>query len=337
MTPKATVIGSTPKGVVAPTRLDGATSTLRPATTSTPIQPTTLGPTKLGAAPVAPPAAPAQAPKPTAMPAGVALPPHSAPVQASALPGTQRKPVEVSLAELTSRFPGLAADIKPQVQGVLAGLSLQTMSSSAWLAFGTSAQEEASELVKSRLSLMEASATRAATQHLTRLLALLDEVLDALNGGFMRRSVQKAWSEVEAEVRALEGLLNPLQHQLMALIGKFDELSGECSAVDVNLQAHALAAEYVLDLLDAQPGSLLVGRIAALKTSQALVLGQIQTLELDKTQVQELTALVQDGVLLKLPAVYSQMAGLPSKPSDTQRFIAKEKLDEIVQLLQRKM
>ncbi len=271
------------------------------------------------------------------MPAGVAVPLPSAPVQASALPGTQRKPVEASLAELDRRFPGIAADVKPRVQGVLAGLSLQTMGTSAWLAYGTSVQEEAAELVKSRLSLMEASEARAATQHLTRLLALLDEVLEALDGGFMRRSAQKAWADAEAEVRALEGLLSPLQHQLMALISKFDELSGESRAVEVSLQAHALAAEYVLDLLDAQPGSLLLGRIAALKTSQALVLGQIQTLELDKTQVQELTALVQDGVLLKLPAVYSQMAGLPSKPSDTQRFIAKEALDEIVHLIKRKV
>ena len=64
---------------------------------------------------------------------------------------------------------------------------------------------------------------------------------------------------------------------------------------------------------------------------------QIQTLELDKTTVQELTVLVQDGVLLKLPAVYSQLADLSAKPSDTQRFMAAEKLSEIVHHIQRKL
>jgi hypothetical protein len=59
-------------------------------------------------------------------------------------------------------------------------------------------------------------------------------------------------------------------------------------------------------------------------------------LELDKTIVQELAVLVQDGVLLKLPAVYSQLADLSAKPSETQRCMAVEKLSEIVHHIKRK-
>jgi len=60
-------------------------------------------------------------------------------------------------------------------------------------------------------------------------------------------------------------------------------------------------------------------------------------LTLDKERVQEIMTLVQDGVLLQLPAVYSQLAGLSAKPSDTQRYLAVEKLTDIVQFIQRKV
>ena len=60
-------------------------------------------------------------------------------------------------------------------------------------------------------------------------------------------------------------------------------------------------------------------------------------LALATTNVQELITLVQNGVLLQLPAVYSQMAGLPTKPSDTQRYLATEKLAELAQTINRKL
>jgi hypothetical protein len=44
---------------------------------------------------------------------------------------------------------------------------------------------------------------------------------------------------------------------------------------------------------------------------------------------------VQDGVLLKLPAVHAQLAGLASRPSETQRFLAAEKLHDLLQTLKR--
>jgi hypothetical protein len=44
---------------------------------------------------------------------------------------------------------------------------------------------------------------------------------------------------------------------------------------------------------------------------------------------------VQDGVLLKLPAVHAQLARLASRPSETQRFLAAEKLTDLLQTLKR--
>lgn len=352
---KATVIGGMPAtAAIRPTSLGGlpgatkAESSPPPALQPTaikpsPIQvsPTKLAPTRaptLAPAHTSEPASTASSVKPTGLPKGEPLPKvvEVAPVHASALPGIQRKAVVVSLEDLGRRFPGLDVGLKTRVQGLLAGVSPESMDTSAWLNFGTQAQEEVAKLVKERLALMESAETRAVTQYLARLQALLAEVLDAMEGGFFKKSPQKVWDGVSAEVRQLEGLLNQAAAKLMGLTGRMDGLAEKNRDIGRALSAWRGAADYLTDLVNAQVGSILVARMAALSMSQALTLEQIQTLELDKNTVQELAILVQDGVLLKLPAVYSQLADLSAKPSDTQRFMAVEKLSEIVHHLQRK-
>lgn len=313
------------------------------------LQPTGIKPSPIQASPtkLAPTLAPAYASepastvisvKPTGLPKGEPLPRvvEVAPVHASALPGIQRKAVEVSLEDLGRRFPGLDVSLKTRVQGLLAGVCPESMDTGAWMSFGTQVQEDVAKLVKERLALMESAETRAVTQYLTRLQALLAEVLDAMEGGFFKKSPQKVWEGVSAEVRQLEGLLNQAASKLMGLTGRMDALVAKNREAGVAVSAVALVADYLTDKVGAQAGSILVSRMTALSTSQALTLEQIQTLELDKNTVQELAILVQDGVLLKLPAVYSQLADLSAKPSDTQRFMAAEKLSEIVHHLQRK-
>lgn len=253
------------------------------------------------------------------------------------MPGIQRKPLEVSYETLARRFPGTAPKLLARAQAVLAGVSPQTMDAPAWLGFGVQAQEALASLVKQRLALMESQATRGIAQHLARLQALLQEVLDAMDGGFLRKPVIKVWESVVGEVRQLESLLANAGQALVGALGEMETLSNRNKDVGEVLHANALAAEYLVDLLDAEVGQLLVTRLTALSTSQALVLEQIQTLALDKARVQELMTLVQDGVLLQLPAVYSQLAGLSARPSDTQRFLATEKLTELVQFMQRKI
>lgn len=271
--------------------------------------------------------------KPTAMPGAVPVE-H---IHASALPGTQRKPLDVAYETLALRFPGTPPKVLERARAVLAGISPKGMDTAAWLAYGVQAQEELAALVKQRLVLMESHVTRGVAQHLARLHMLLREVLDAMDGGFLKKSVAKVWDSVVSEVRQLEDLLSKAGPALLGVLADMEKLSNKNKDVGEVLQANALAAEYLIDLMDAQVGQLLVTRLTALSTSQALVLEQVQTLTLDKERVQELMTLVQDGVLLQLPSVYSQLAGLSAKPSDTQRFMAAEKLNEIVQFIQRKL
>jgi hypothetical protein len=292
-----------------------------------------------GAAPIAPVVAPLTQPtQPTALPLTPTTPPvRSEPVRASVLPGTQRKPLEVSVDELARRFPGTALELLERARGLLAGVTPQTMSTPAWLNFGVPAQESLSQLVKERVSLMETSVVPSVSQHLARMQHLLREVLDAMEGGFFKKPAATVWSSVVGEVRQLETLLSNAGPALGALLGAMAELAVKNKNAGETLHANSLAAEYLIDVVSPEAGHLLVSRATSLTASQTLALEQIQALSLDAIQVQELSTLVQDGVLLQLPAVHSQLAGLSTKPSDTQRYLATEKLNEIVNLMQRKL
>jgi hypothetical protein len=228
-------------------------------------------------------------------------------------------------------------DVLSDVRAVLAGVTPQTVNNAAWLSFGVEAQESMSGLVKDRVAMMEASPVRSVSQHLARMHQLLREVLDAMDGGFFKKPAATVWASVVGELRQLETLLSKAGPILGTLLGGISDLIARNRAASEKLHAHSLAAEYLIDVIGPESGHLLISRAASLTTSQALALEQIQALTLDATHVEELTTLVQDGVLLQLPAVHSQLAGLPTKPSDTQRYLATEKLNEIVNLMQRKL
>jgi hypothetical protein len=162
-------------------------------------------------------------------------------------------------------------------------------------------------------------------------------VLEAMDGGFFRKAASKVWESVEPEVRQLDALLHKAVPALSVFLGEMDSLKLEAQRVGASLFATSLAAEYLMDVVGPEVHQVLSARALSLTTSQALVREQQQMLELDKEQVQELATLVQDGVLVQLPSVYSQLAGLSAKTSDTQRYLAADKLNEIVQFIQRKI
>lgn len=341
MSIKPTIIGASPSpaGNKPSAGVDNGGAAQAPTAMTSTIRPTAFKPTVMPGSP----AAREQAPPASSMPSTAssriqhAGPSVRQPVQASVLPGVQRKPLDVPLGELLARFPLADVGLLERVQEILAGIMLHSMSATEALAFGKPEQESLSSLVKDRLSLMEAAASRSVAQHLARMQTLLRDVLEAMDGGFFRKSAATVWAVVSGEVQQLDGLLSNAEPALSRLQGSLAELSAKATGVAQTLHATSLAAEYLSGVVSAEVSSLLVNRATSLVTSQALALEQVQMLVLDTTKVQELTTLVQDGVLIQLPAVYSLLAGLSTKPSDTQRYLATEKLNEIVTIMQRKL
>ena len=357
MNPKVTVIGAAPAPPVpAPTRVDGGArqnskspSIARP---ETPEQPATFPPTTLRPSVISPaaqataavehdiiPTAPLM-PGPTTIKASTsaaAAPTRpKKPFQPSSLPGVQRKPVQVTMTELIRRFPQAHPDALEHCRAVLNGVHVQSMDAAGWLNFGMPEQERFAGLMKQRLKLAQEPSSRMIPQHLARLHDLLKEVLDAFEGGFLKKPAAKVWTEHEEEVQQLERLLNDSDEVLAEHLRALGRLKGTASECGEQLEATALAAEYLLDQVDGEVGGLLVARLTSLTESPAMLRDHLLFLAQDLSQTQDLITLVQDGVLLKLPAVYSQLAGLTIKPSETQRFLAAEKLTDVLQTLKRK-
>lgn len=335
MKPTVTVFGAKPASAVA---LDIGEASLRSS-----IKPTafpgggplrvTQGPSALPANPSAPRAA-AEPVKPTAMKPSIPAPP--APITLSALPGVQRKSLEVGIPDLVKKYPGVGLAVLQRVQRLICGIHVTSFDSVRIIGFGLDAQAELAALIKQRLDVAQAPAMRAAPQHLTRLHLLLSDVLAAFGGGFLKRSPEKVWADCRSEVEQLQKLLGDAAAELVTQLGCLSALRLPAEACSESLEALALAADYLLDEVSPDQASLLVGRVASITSSQAMVREHVIYLSQDISAIEELVLLVNDGVLLKLPSIYTQLASLAGKPTETERFLASEKLTDVLQTIKQR-
>ncbi|GBG14274.1 integrase [Novimethylophilus kurashikiensis] len=308
MAVKPTIIGNTGAGRPAPTNLGGLNVQTSP--TAPEVKPTVL---------------------PSTLPPGPKVE-----VSASSLPGTPRRPIEATLEELSTALPEASPDALVRIRAILQGVSPQAWNTPAWLNYGVESQEHVTSLLEQRLSVLNQDALRATPQHFLQLKNLLMEVLDALKGGLIRRPGKHGWEKHEGEIRQLAGLLDKASNQLFEVVTQLTDIEARSQEVFLQLNALVLAAEYLVGLLPADKVALVHQRQLALTSSQAMLQEHILSIGNDVHRVQELIGLVQDGALLKLPAVYTQLANLPDKASETQRYLAVDKLDDLVQLFERK-
>lgn len=253
----------------------------------------------------------------------------------SALPGLRRTGLDVPMEELRTRYPSSSELELDRTRGVLSGVMLATATSATWLEFGLSAQEELAAMVRERLETVQQPAVRVVAQHLARMQALLSDVLEAFEGGLFRRSPDVVWNAVKAEVQSLEQLLKAGGADLGKQLKAFEAQKAKVPALELRLGATALAVDYLADK-QADAAGLLVARLASLTGSQTLLKEHALHLVNDIENVQELSSLVQAGVLVKLPAVYTQLAALTGKPNDTQRFLAAEKLNDVLHVIKQR-
>lgn len=253
----------------------------------------------------------------------------------SSLPGRRHTGIEVTLDELRACYPEQPEPVLERTRAVLAGVILSTASSATWIGFGVDVQEALADLVRERLAAAQQSPTRAIAQHLNRLQALLTDVLDAFEGGLFRRSPDVVWQGVKPEVQSLEQLAKAGGVELRGQLKALEVQRSTLPDLAVRLQASAVAADYLAHT-HSEAADLLLARQASLTASQLLLKEHALHLEGDIAHVQALTSLVQAGVLVKLPSVHAQLAALSGKPNDTQRFLAVEKLTDILRVIQQR-
>lgn len=272
-------------------------------------RPTVLPPSP--AAEAAPP--PVAAPRaPTRLPSS--LQPPAEPRAAGAptrVQGEQRRGVEVEVPELQQRFPALGVDEAEAVQQVLRGAAPQAMTAREAAAWGQAPQQRYAALVERSLQLAQDPQRLAASQHVQRLHAMLEDVAEAiaaqLQPGLLNRFRAQPWellaqqrAEIEQLRRALADATGVLERQLEETAAVRREMAGLAGT----LQVHGLAASWLAEHrrpADAVAETLLQ-RATELTATQAHVAGAQLLREQAESDLRSLCACIRQAVLLLLPA-----------------------------------
>lgn len=275
-------------------------------------EPTRLSPQALGPVPDSPP------------------PAARSPARASALAGVRRLPFAATRQELETLFPGAGPEVLQQARLAVAAAPLSGAAPAAWLRYGEPAQQALAELVRQRLQLADEQPLRLVPALLAQLQARLAQVLEALQGGVFRRSAARVWRGAAAEIGLLEQRLGQSLAALQQLHQRLEDLMARARAAQQGLLALDMACAFLMHKVAEPVRPALAARAVALAGSQALALEQLQLLEADKSALHQLMLLVQDGVLLRLPALLSQLAPLdgPLRPAlnQTQRLLLADAL-----------
>ncbi|MFP3637711.1 hypothetical protein [Paraburkholderia sp. SIMBA_054] len=254
----------------------------------------------------------------------------------SVVPGVKKHLYSVSIAELQQKTPGATVDLLTRVKGVLTGLSPEDTPAVTWLRFGVPEQESANAILRKSLDAAEDPVPAEAIALVRRLHTILSEVAAAIEGGFLRRPASVVWANHEPEIWQIEARLTTNLPALTEIALQPATLKHRFEAAYVELEVSFLAGEFVIEKLDSESASVLQSRLTALTASQAMIQENILALTQHTARLKELVLLVQDGVLVKLPAMYGLFASLAEKPNETERFLALQKLSDLTQIIERK-
>lgn len=342
MTIPVTVIGSvdddstpraTDQNAVPPSRDLAHTPTTIAQRAAAPA-PDSHAPAKAPSAPIAVSRIHADTTEP--LPAVATPPAGSAPLAVTALGGAAGKPNAVPIETIARRFPETTPEMRARVRALLLGQRPAAATDNGWLTYGVAGQTAVNATLKTQIALLDASDRRDATALLARLHAILAELLGALEGGFFRRSAHAAWQHHAAEIRHIEARLAAHANALLKTLDALGELDGRYGAAHDELEAFALAGTFTLDNMTADDNAQwLQSRLIAITASQQLAQQNRLLLVQQNAELRELVTLLQDGVLVKLPAVSAQLTTLPDKPNETERYLAREALGALAQLFER--
>ena len=310
----------------APTRLQMPAHELPSTLTSPPTQP--AQPTRMQPSAAAP--VNMQTVVPTLSDAAAKLKP-------SRLSGVQKRPFTADEKTLRRLVPQAPEALLQLALRQIAAAPLPTAATMSWLRFGEPAQQTLAQLIKQRMQAAEEPVLRQIPVLLRQLHGRMADLLEALQGGVFRRTPAKVWTDAAPEVAFVETRLQQALPLLQARQAQLSDLVRQTYDVHRQLLALDIAAAYLLTQVDAEIQTTLGARSAAILASQALALEQLHLLELDQNSLRDLTALVQDGVLLKLPAVLAQLATMNQRISETQRLLLADVVSELKAFIERKL
>lgn len=307
-------------------------------------------------APGAPAAAPAM-PAPgglSAAPTTVVSPPGSAAVgrraPPSVVPGTIRRGVDVSLRQLSERFPGARPEVLQQAERLLQDTVIDTLSAAQAARWGDEAQRHYGALVDASLQIIHSDTLQASLRHMARLHALLGAVAEKWQAP--AKSSLRFWKSdagpgqvlqaSQGELAQLRQHLSQALPALRTLQAELQAISGELAPLALRLDALSLAAHYLADAMSAGPGTdadprayALVQRASALAQTVLHIHSGMVLRQGSQHHLDALIHRIQDTVLMALPAWMEKVTlATQSRPlNDTERYALAQQLQGLLGLL----
>jgi hypothetical protein len=272
---------------------------------------------------------------------------HKAPP--SVVPGTIRRGIEVSLAELTQCFPAATPEALQQAQRLLQATIVDTLGATQAARWGDEAQQRYGALVDASLQITQSATLQTSLRHVARLHALLQDIADEWLAPAKSPLLFWKSSAAPAELlKARQGELAQLRQHLAealpalrSLQAELQGIGGELAPLAVRLEGLSLAAHYLADTLDsaADPRAhALAQRASALAQTVLHIHSGLQVRQGSQHSLDGLIHRIQDTVLLALPAWLEKVALATQARqltgmNDTERYALAQQLQGLLALL----
>ena len=254
--------------------------------------------------------------------------------------GQIRRGLKISEREVMARFPLQSEQVAAQVVKVLGGILIDDLDWSQAQTLGVDLQREYGLLVQKLLDASSSDVMRTGPQHLSRLLTILQTCADDFNptsllGGWLRKDKTPAVDLYRQEIEHLRGKLNVSMGDLDVPVRQIMGVRGKLKHLSEMLTAVSLACEWLADnpSVSEEVRSVLADRMISLTKTVGLVHQQQAQSLATANQFDALRDRIQDAVLIALPTWLATLASQVDELNETQRFVVRDDLRQIIHRL----
>lgn len=247
--------------------------------------------------------------------------------QPTAIPGAERKRIEVAVSDLQALSPGAAAGVYQQARALVGAFVVDKASQRKAILWGHNLQQAHGDLVTEMLALARSPVLRQVEGYLARMMDILgsidlmavcghggDSLVGRLFQGINSRidtpgELAQAQAELEQLLALMGGALDPL----LDLKDRLLRLSGSMEGTAAQVEASAIGALFLSERLrqdDAALAQCFVERSMSLTQTLAQMRQAGSTREMQIEQPIRLIGAIQNVALVVMPAFIGSIASI---------------------------
>ena len=247
--------------------------------------------------------------------------------QPTAIPGAERKRIEVAVSDLQALSPGAAAGVYQQARALVGAFVVDKASQRKAILWGHNLQQVHGDLVTEMLALARSPVLRQVEGYLARMMDILgsidlmavcghggDSVVGRLFRGINSRiDTPGELAQAQAELEQLLALMGGALAPLLDLKDRLLRLSGSMEGTAAQVEASAIGALFLSERLrqgDAALAQCFVERSMSLTQTLAQMRQAGSTQELQIEQPIRLIGAIQNVALVVMPAFIGSIASI---------------------------